>query len=913
MADMTPQEQLMLELINRARMDPNGEAARYGITLNEGLADGTISSAPKQVLAGSDTLDAAADSHSQWMLAHNIFAHEENGGGTGTNPNDRMTAAGYGPINWWGENISASGRSEAITDALATQLIEEQHESLFVDTDVDSRGHRLNILNDNFKEVGIGQQIGSFTFDSGTYNTSMVTQDFGKSGSGLFITGVVYNDTVINDDFFSVGEQVTNIGVSSAGATTDQTGAGGGYELLYGNGGAESVAFALASGTITVDLTLGATNAKVDVVNGSEVWSNTSITSVSSNVSELHALGIGNVELDAAGGDQRLYGNSGNNILDGGDGADVAVYDGAFANFSITKNGDGSYQVRDMVGSQGTDTISNIESLQFSDRLYTFANSAPILNGAIADQQAISGSAFSLDVPAGLFTDPDGDKLSYTAEAAGGGALPGWLTFDANTMTFSGTPDKADAGTVSIRLIASDGAHSTADTFDLAVQAANVAPEAVDDSATMQENNIALIDVTQNDSDPDGDAISISRLVSHSDNVAVSIVDGKIQVEYTGPDIAFGATGQANVVYEIKDSHGNADTATLAVAVADSDGAPNSPPVANDDLVNLAAGVKTALVDVISNDSDPDNDPFGVTSIVSVSGNAHATIENGEIRVNYTGPDLGVGATSEMDVVYEITDSHGKTDTATLAVTLKGSDIVPNSPPVANDDVANLDAGVKTALVDVTSNDLDPDHDSFNISSIVSVSGNAEATIENGQIRVNYIGPDLGAGATDKVHLVYQITDENGATDTATLTVNLKGAEQIGQDIIGSNKGEELQGTESGEYIAGRRGADDLFGNGGNDILDGGRGADDLYGGAGADVFIFAAQSGHDNIYDFSHAEGDKIDLSGVKGISGYQDLIRNHISFDQFEGVLISVNHGNDLWVEDMDGRHMHKSDFIF
>ena len=54
MSDMTPQEQLMLELINRARMDPNGEAKRFGIKLNEGV-DGkdTISAKPKQVLAGN--------------------------------------------------------------------------------------------------------------------------------------------------------------------------------------------------------------------------------------------------------------------------------------------------------------------------------------------------------------------------------------------------------------------------------------------------------------------------------------------------------------------------------------------------------------------------------------------------------------------------------------------------------------------------------------------------------------------------------------------------------------------------------------------------------------------------------------------------------------------------------------------
>lgn len=920
MANMTPQEQLMLELINRARMDPAGEAARYGISLNEGLADGTISSAPKQVLAGSDSLAAAADAHSQWMLAHNNFTHYEDGTGTGIGPDDRMRAAGYGPINWWGENISASGRTEAIDDALATQLIEEQHQSLFVDTGTDSRGHRLNMLSDNFQEIGIGQQFGSFTYDEGTFNTSMITQDFGKSGSNIFITGVVYNDTVIDDDFYSVGEQVAGVNVSSAG-TADQTGMGGGYELIYGAGGDKSIDFNLATGTITVGLTLGTTSVKVDVVNGSEVWANASIASVSSNVSELHALGIENIELDGAGGDQHIYGNRGNNVLDGGagndvlnggNGTDTASFDEAFANFRITQNDDGSYKVEDLVGSLGTDTLSGMENVQFSDRLVALGN-APKLTGEIADQQASSGAAFSFTVPQGLFVDPDGDALTYTAETADGKALPGWLTFNASTMTFSGTPASGDTGTLSVRLVASDGTLSAVDMFDVTVQAGNAAPDAVDDSATMQEHAVALVDVTGNDSDPDGDAISLSRLVSHSDNATVSVVNGKIEVQYTGADIAAGSSDQVNVVYEITDSHGKTDTATLTVTVNGQDDHKNSAPVANDDMLNLAAGVITALVDVKANDSDPDGDAFDLSKIVSASNNASATIENGEVRVNYTGATLGSGETAQVDVVYEITDKNGATDTATLTVIVSGHDEVPNSAPVANDDVTNLDAGVLTTLVDVKSNDSDPDGDAFDISKIVSVSPNAEAKIENGEIRVDYTGAGLGAGETARVDVVYEITDANGATDTATLAVNLTGADGRGEDIIGTAKSEKLSGTDLGEYIFGDKGKDDIFGNAGDDILDGGRGSDDFFGGSGADTFIFNSKSGHDNIYDFSHEEGDKIDLSGVKEISGYRDLIKHHISFDQFEGVLISVNHGNDLWVEDMDGRHMHKADFLF
>ena len=56
MALQTAQEQLVLELINRARLDPAAEAARFGIALNEGLPAGTISTAAKQPLAMDDAL-----------------------------------------------------------------------------------------------------------------------------------------------------------------------------------------------------------------------------------------------------------------------------------------------------------------------------------------------------------------------------------------------------------------------------------------------------------------------------------------------------------------------------------------------------------------------------------------------------------------------------------------------------------------------------------------------------------------------------------------------------------------------------------------------------------------------------------------------------------------------------------------
>ena len=99
-------------------------------------------------------------------------------------------------------------------------------------------------------------------------------------------------------------------------------------------------------------------------------------------------------------------------------------------------------------------------------------NAAPTVATVIPDQTATAGTAFSYAFAATTFSDADGDTLTYTATQADGTALPSWLSFTAGTRTFSGTPQAADVGTVSVKVTASDGSASVSDTFDIVVSAA---------------------------------------------------------------------------------------------------------------------------------------------------------------------------------------------------------------------------------------------------------------------------------------------------------------------------------------------------------------------------------------------------------------------------------------------------------
>ncbi|MDE0684532.1 MAG: putative Ig domain-containing protein, partial [Candidatus Poribacteria bacterium] len=100
-------------------------------------------------------------------------------------------------------------------------------------------------------------------------------------------------------------------------------------------------------------------------------------------------------------------------------------------------------------------------------------NASPTVRTMIPDQTATVGTTFRYTFPVSTFSDADGDPLTYTAVRGDGSALPGWLTFNAGTRTFYGTPQAGDAGTLTVKVTATDGNGGTvSDSFDIIVSAA---------------------------------------------------------------------------------------------------------------------------------------------------------------------------------------------------------------------------------------------------------------------------------------------------------------------------------------------------------------------------------------------------------------------------------------------------------
>ena len=240
--ELTDLEQLSLELVNRARANPQAEAARFGIGLNDGLSSQNfITASPKQPLYPDSRLAQSARRHSQDMIDRDYFAHNAKAPApNGSTPSDRATSVGFGPDV--AENIayvSTDGRS-------TLDSVLELHSNLFKSV----TGHRSNMLADNFDVVGIGVVAGDFTdppLDGGqTFAALFKTEVFGNSDSSAHvfhagsITGVAFRDDLIDDDFYSIGEGVSGIGIEARSASGDvyatATGASGGYRLNVPSG-----------------------------------------------------------------------------------------------------------------------------------------------------------------------------------------------------------------------------------------------------------------------------------------------------------------------------------------------------------------------------------------------------------------------------------------------------------------------------------------------------------------------------------------------------------------------------------------------------------------------------------------------------------------------------------------------------
>lgn len=597
----------------------------------------------------------------------------------------------------------------------------------------------------------------------------------------------------------------------------------------------------------------------------------------------------GNDSLSGGAGDDKLDGGAGMDTLTGGTGADTFVFSDrldSYRNYNtggvnlsdlvtdfdisadkidlsamgFTGLGDGKNNTVYLVlNSAGTKTyikslsadangnrfemtlngnyLDTLTSTNFVFATASPTNQAPVLATPLLDQNATENTAFSYVVPATSFTDPDNDSLSYTAKLANGNALPNWLTFDAATRTFSGTPSDTASGTYSIQVTATDASNATVnDTFTLAVQDVPAGPAVINGTP----NNDTLTGTDANE-----------QVFGGAGNDTLNGGGGNdILVGGTGADKLTGGAGADVFRY----------TATL-------DSYRTSATSSSDQILDF--DVAADKIDVSA---------LGYTGL----GNGL----NGTLQVTYS-------ATSNRTYLKDLTvDANGNRFEVSLAGNLVNSltashfvfadqNTSGNVAPVVAIPLLDQNATESAPFSYTLTNDsfTDANQDVLTYTATLADGSALPAWLSFNATNLTFTGTPVSTASGNYTVLV-KASDPSGASvsDSFALAV----ADAPASTIAGTNNADTLNGTVEADLILGLGGNDTIKAGIGADIVDGGAGRDSLYGGDGADTFRYTnvldsyrdydtgGVTATDTIYDFT-AGVDRIDVSGL-GFLGLGD-----------------------------------------
>ena len=274
-------------------------------------------------------------------------------------------------------------------------------------------------------------------------------------------------------------------------------------------------------------------------------------------------------------------------------------------------------------------------------------------------------------------------------------------------------------------------------------------PVAGDDAASVRSGGSVSVEVLDNDTDADGDPLELTGPLAPTDTphgtvecFAWGTCTYTADEDYLGPD---------GFDYTVTDGT-TPDTGHVAITVTT-----NNPPVAVDDELQVKSG-QAGPFGVLSNDTDADGDELTITSASPAA--AHGTVSCSEFECIYTSAPAYVGPDSFQ---YTISDGLGGTDTGQVNVT-----VVPNEPPEATDDSF---ARGDLVVLDVLANDFDVDGSQLEVSSLTQPAFGAAAIVQGEDGDRDTISYTQTSNFSSNDSFTYTIADEEGATSTATVTL----------------------------------------------------------------------------------------------------------------------------------------------
>ena len=423
------------------------------------------------------------------------------------------------------------------------------------------------------------------------------------------------------------------------------------------------------------------------------------------------------------------------------EGAEVTLNDDGTVNYLPNVNFNGvdtiTYSVSDGLGGVTTGELKiSVEAV----------NDAPVVTG----EQVNAVQNESIDAIAVLLNDedPDGNPLTVEAAVASNGG-----TVEINgdgTLKYTPAPDFVGEETLTYTVIDGQGGRVEGQ-VNVSVASLDDGPVANDDSVVVEEGaQLVSLDVLGNDRVADGETLTVVSASSEQGATVVINDDGTLDYQapanYTGVDV---------VTYTVRDSQGRESQSTLTVTVNDV----NDAPVASDDSTTALQAALLENINVLANDTDPENN--ALTVIEAVSANGATVVINADGTLNYQSAE---GFSGLDTVSYTISDGAGGTSVATLSVTVE----LGATPPVAVNDGVGAVEDTLLENINVLENDTDANNDALTVTAAVSTAGGAVTINADGTL--NYLPP---VNFTGEDTITYTINDGNEGTSTATVTVTV--------------------------------------------------------------------------------------------------------------------------------------------
>lgn len=368
----------------------------------------------------------------------------------------------------------------------------------------------------------------------------------------------------------------------------------------------------------------------------------------------------------------------------------------------------------------------------------------------------------------------------------------GALTFTDNCVNYEPATDFVGTDEFCV-VICNDAIPAVCDTtfFIIVVEATNTQPFAIDDTYFTFAETEFDGNVTDNDIDIDGDALSVSLVNSVSNGTLTLNADGTFT--YT-PNADF--VGVDSFTYEVCDDGAPTLCDQASVSILVQEAGENIAPIAVDDI---ATGLDTEIItgDVLNNDFDIDGDNIAINIVAIEAPN------NGFVNINPDGtfeyiPDLGFDGLDSF--VYEICDDGEPSlcATATVTILVIAEEVEENTPPIANDDVVSTMQG-ESVNGNVLTNDSDLDGDNLSVEMmLLSFPSNGVAFVNaDGSFTYTPFGGFVGVDS-----FTYQVCDdgEPSLCATATVTVVVQGVVEnnppiASNDVFATNEGENVTGS----------------------------------------------------------------------------------------------------------------------